>query len=57
MVGYANDTTIYAVIPEPLSIQLSDGITASEFGANYSWCLKWHMRLNSKKTKSTLVTN
>ena len=37
--GYADDTTIYAVIPAAI---------------NY-WCFKWHMRLNPKKTKSIVV--
>ena len=42
--------TIYAVIPEPLS-RPHEGIVA----AIDSWCLKWHMRPNPKKTKSMVV--
>ena len=34
----------------------SDGIAESEFGSNQPWYLKWHMRLNSKRTKSMVVS-
>ena len=40
MVGYADDATIYAVIPRPLNQKLV---------AIHYWCLKWHMWLKPKK--------
>ena len=52
IVGYADDTTIYAVISKPLSChQVLESIN-QDLAAINSWRLKWNMRLNSKKTKS-----
>ena len=55
-VGYANDTTFYAFIP---SLLLRPRVMESlklDLAAINSWCLKWHTRLNLKKTKSMLVS-
>ena len=52
---YADDTTIYAVIPRLLSRpQVLESLN-QDLAAINSWCLKWHMRLNPKKTNSMLV--
>ena len=34
----------------------SNGIDEPGLAAIYSWCLKWHMRLTPKKTKSMVVS-
>ena len=52
IVEYADDTTIFAVIRRPiLRFQVIESLN-QELAAVYFWCLKWHMRLNFKKTKS-----
>ena len=54
-VGYANNTTIHATIPRPLSHpQVMESLN-QDLAAIDCWCLKWHMRLYSKKTKSMVV--
>ena len=52
----ASDTTIYAVIPRPLLRSQVMNSLNQNFAAINSWCLKWHMRLNPKKTRSMLVS-
>ena len=53
--GYVNDTTIYAVIPKPLSPpQVMESLNPDLSGID-SWCLNWHMRLNPRKTKPIVV--
>ena len=56
IVSYADDTTIYAVIPRPLlrpqvMKSLNQCLAAIKF-----WCVKWHVRLNHKKKKSMTVS-
>ena len=52
IVGYADDTTIYPVISRPLSCpQVLESLNQDLTAIN-SWCLKWNIRLNAKKTKS-----
>ena len=56
IVGYADETKIYAVLSRPPSHphvmeSLKQDLTAINF-----WCLKRHMRLNPKKMKSILVS-
>ena len=54
--GHADDTTIYAVISRPLSYaQVMESLN-HDLAAINSWCLKWHKRLNPKKTKSMVVS-
>ena len=54
--GYADVTTIYAVIPKSLSWpQVMESLNQDLTAIN-SWCLKLHMRLNPKKTKSMVVS-
>ena len=53
--GYADDTTIYAVIPTPLSLPQVMELRNQDLAAIVFLCLKWYMRLNSKKTKSILL--
>ena len=57
IVYYADDTTIYAVILRPLSgSQLMEWLNEDFIAAINSLCLKWHLRLNPKKTKSMVVS-
>ena len=54
--GYADDTTNYAVIrgpPLPPQVMVS---LKQDLAVINSWCLNWHMRLNIKKTKSMVVS-
>ena len=54
--GYAGDTTIHAVISRPLlGLQVRESLNQVMAAISF-WCLKWHMKLNLKKTKSTLVS-
>ena len=54
--GYADDFTIYAVIPRPLlRPQVMESLNR-DLAANNSWSLRWHMRLNPKKTKFMVVS-
>ena len=52
IVGYADDTTIDALIPRPLSRSQGMKSPNQDLAAINSWCLRWHMRLNSKKAIS-----
>ena len=51
IVGYAEDTTIYAVISRLLSRPLVRELLNQDLPSINSWCLKLHMRLNRKKTE------
>ena len=56
IVGYADDTTLYAVFPRLLlRPQVMDSLN-QDLAAINSWCLKWHMRLSPKKTKPMMVS-
>ena len=56
MVGYADDATIAAVISRLLSRPQEMASLNRDLAATHSWYLKWHMRLNSRKTKSMVVS-
>ena len=56
IVGYAGDTKIYAVIPRLLLRPQVMKSLNQDLTAVNSWCLKWHMRLNPKKTKFMVVS-
>ena len=55
-VGYADNNKIYAVFPRPLSRPQMMKSLNHDLVAIYSWCLKYHMRLNHKKTKSMVLS-
>ena len=48
MVGDADDTNIFAVIPWPLSRPQVIESLDRDLAAIDSWCLKWQMRLNPR---------
>ena len=56
MVNHADDTAIYAFIPRPLSRHQVIESLNQDLVAIHSWCLKWQMRLNTKKTTSMVVS-
>ena len=56
IVSYTDDTTIYAVIHRPLSRPQAMELLNQDLAEINSCCLKWHMRLNSKKTISIVVS-
>ena len=50
-----DDTAIYAGTSRPLSRpQVMESLNQDLTAIN-SWCLKWHIRLNPKKTKSLVI--
>ena len=53
--GYAYNTTIYVVIPRPLSHSQVMISLSQDLVTIISWCLKWHMRLNPKKQNPWLA--
>ena len=54
--GYAGDTTIYVVSSRPLlRTEVIESMNQNLAAIN-SRCLKWHLRLTSKKTKSMVVS-
>ena len=54
--SYADDTTIYAVIPRPPSrFQVMESLN-HDFVSIYSCFSKWYMRLSPSKPKSTVVS-
>ena len=56
LVGYADDSTLVAVVPSPGD---RDSISASlnrDLGLISDWCSKWGMVLNAAKTKSMIVS-
>ena len=55
ILGYADYTTIYAVIHRPLSRPQVIKSLNQDFAAINSWCLKWYMRLDPKKIKFMVV--
>ena len=55
IVVYADDTTIYAVVPRPLSRPHVMESLNQDLAAINSWCL-WHMRFSPKKTKFMVVS-
>ena len=56
MVGNGHANIIYAVIPRPLSRPQVMEFLNRDLVAIHSWCLKWHRRLNLKKTKSMVLS-
>ena len=55
IVGYADNTTICAVIPSLLSCPQVMELLNTYLAAIHSWCLKWHIRRNPK-TKSMVCS-
>ena len=56
IVSNADDITIYAIVHRPLSRpQVTDSINPDLAAINFL-CLKWHMRLNPKMTKSIVAS-
>ena len=52
MVGYEDDATICSYSLTPFATS-SDGVANyQDLVAIHFWCLKWHMRLNSNKSRS-----
>ena len=55
--SHADDTTFYAVILRPLSSPQGMESLNQDLQAFNSWCLKWHKRLNPKKTEYIVVSD
>ena len=54
--GYANDTTIYAVILRPLSRPQATELLNQSLAAIDAWCLKRPMRFNRQKIEPRKVS-
>ena len=57
MVGYEDDTTIYAVTRRPLSRPQVTDLLNRDLLAVHSWCFNWQLRLNPNKTKTMVVSD
>jgi len=56
MVGYADDSTLIAVIPSPdARLRVAQSLDR-DLGSVSDWCSMWGMRLNAGKTKTMIVS-
>ena len=55
-VAYADDTTIYVIIPKPADRRMSAERLSSDLSYIKAWCVQWGMELNPIKTKSAIFT-
>ena len=51
-VAYADDTTIYVIIPRPRDRLLAAEKLNKDLMFIKAWCAQWNMELNATKTKS-----
>ena len=55
-VGYADDSTLVAVIPKPSDRPRVEASILRDLQAISGWCDRWCMKLNPSKTKSLVVS-
>ena len=56
LIGYANDSTVMAVVPSP-GIRITEGESLiCDLGRVSEWCDLWGMKLNANKTKTMIVS-
>ena len=53
-VAYADDTTIYVIIPKAGDRLIAAGKLNRDLAFIRTWCAQWGMELNATKTKSIL---
>jgi hypothetical protein len=56
LVGYADDSTLLAVVRRPADRALVEASLLRDLRAIQCWCSDWGMMLNPKKTKSLVVS-
>ena len=56
LIGYADDSTLIAVVPSPgLRVVVADSLRRDLVKVN-EWCDLWGMKLNASKTKTMIVS-
>ena len=56
MVAYADDTTLYAIIPSPQDRQRIANVFTRDVSRIMSWCNRWGMKLNPSKSHSMIIS-
>ena len=56
MVAYADDTTLYAIIPSPQDRQRIANVLTRDVSRIMSWCDRWGMKLNPSKSHSMIIS-
>ena len=56
LIGYADGSTLMAVVPSPGVRVAVAGSLMSDIGRVSEWCDLWLMKLNSSKTKTMIVS-
>ena len=56
LIGYADDSTLMAVVPSPgVRVAVAESLIR-DLGRVSEWCDLWDMKLNASKTKSMIVS-
>ena len=56
LIGYADDTTLIAVVPSPvLRVAVAESLSRDLMKVS-EWCYLWLMKLNGSKTKTMIVS-
>ena len=56
LIGYADDSTLMAVVPSPgIRVAVAESLI-HDFGRVSEWCDLWGMKLNASKTKTRIVS-
>ena len=56
LIGYANDSTLMAVVPSPgVRVPVAESLIR-DLGRVGKWCDLWGMKLNGSKTKPMIVS-
>ena len=56
LIGYADDSTLMAVVPSPgVRVTVAESMTR-DLGRVSEWCDLWEMKLNESKTKNMIVS-
>ena len=56
LIGYADDSTLIAVVPSPgLRFAVPESLSGDLVKVN-EWCDLWRMKLNASKTKTMIVS-
>ena len=56
MIGYADDSTLMAVVPSPgVRVTVAESLIR-DLGRVSEWCDIWEMKLNASKTETMIVS-
>ena len=56
LIGYADDSTLMAVVPSPgVRVAVAESLIP-DLGGVSEWCNVWGMKLNASKTKTMIVS-